>query len=66
MPENLHHAHEHNDKLLERICIGRRFRNDTERLERLFDRYTNMVAKPGTIKQAKAAPDKKSARKAAA
>ena len=36
MPENLRHAHERNDEVLERIYIGRRFRNDTERLEKLF------------------------------
>ncbi len=37
-------AHERNDEVLERIYIGRRFRNDTERLERLFDLYTKMTA----------------------
>lgn len=30
--------------MLERIYIGRRFRNDTERLEKLFDLYTKMTA----------------------
>ena len=45
MPENLRHAHERNDEVLERIYIGRRFRNDTERLEKLFDLYTRMTAK---------------------
>ncbi|UNU43503.1 class I SAM-dependent DNA methyltransferase [Sphingopyxis sp. YF1] len=45
MPENLRHAHEENDEVLERIYIGRRFRNDTERLEKLFDLYTKMTAK---------------------
>jgi hypothetical protein len=44
MPENLRHAHEQNDETLERICIGRRFRNDTERLEKLFEMYTRMTA----------------------
>ncbi|MFN3791561.1 class I SAM-dependent DNA methyltransferase [Massilia sp.] len=44
MPDNLRHAHERNDEVLERIYIGRRFRNDTERLEKLFDLYTQMVA----------------------
>lgn len=43
MPENLRHAHERNDEVLERIYIGRRFKNDTERLERLFDLYTKMT-----------------------
>ena len=63
MPENLRQAHEHNDEVLERIYIGRRFKNDTERLEKLFDLYTKMVAKASA---AKAAPAKRAARKAAA
>ena len=42
MPENLRAAHERNDEVLERIYIGRRFRNDTERLEKLFDLYISM------------------------
>ncbi len=37
-------AHERNDEVLERIYIGRRFRNDTERLEKLFELYTKMTA----------------------
>ena len=44
MPEDLRMAHERNDEVLERIYIGRRFRNDTERLEKLFDLYTKMTA----------------------
>jgi hypothetical protein len=48
MPENLRHAHERNDEVLERIYIGRRFKNDTERLEKLFDLYIKMTA--GTAK----------------
>lgn len=44
MPENLRRAHEQNDEVLERIFIGRRFKNDTERLEKLFDLYTKMIA----------------------
>jgi hypothetical protein len=43
MPENLCHAHEMNDETLECIYIGRRFRNDTERLEKLFNLYTQMI-----------------------
>src|SRR5690606_27949660 len=43
MPENLRHAHERNDEVLERIYIGRRFKNDTERLEKLFELYTKMT-----------------------
>lgn len=39
MPQDLRAAHDANDEVLERIYIGRRFRNDTERLERLFDLY---------------------------
>jgi hypothetical protein len=45
MPANLRAAHEHNDEVLERIYIGRRFRNDTERLEKLFEMYTKMTTK---------------------
>lgn len=44
MPENLRHAHERNDEVLERIYIGRRFKNDTERQEKLFDLYTKMTS----------------------
>ena len=45
MPENLRAAHAHNDEVLERIYIGRRFRNDTERLEKLFEMYTKLTTK---------------------
>ena len=48
MPEDLRHAHERNDEVLECIYIGRRFKNDTERLEKLFDLYTKMTASAGT------------------
>jgi hypothetical protein len=44
MPEDLSKAHARNDEVLERIYIGRRFKNDTERLEKLFDMYTKMTA----------------------
>lgn len=44
MPENLRAAHDRNDEVLERIYIGRRFKNDTERLEKLFNLYTKMSA----------------------
>ncbi|MHB0770966.1 class I SAM-dependent DNA methyltransferase [Bradyrhizobium sp. 1.29L] len=47
MPANLRAAHERNDEVLERIYVGRRFRNDTERLEKLFDLYTKMIASRG-------------------
>jgi hypothetical protein len=48
MPDNLRQAHERNDEVLERIYIGRRFKNDTERLEKLFELYTKMTAGDGT------------------
>ena len=43
-------AHERNDEVLERIYIGRRFKNDTERLEKLFELYTKMTARPAIKK----------------
>jgi hypothetical protein len=45
MPDDLRAAHDRNDEVLERIYIGRRFRNDTERLEKLFELYTKMTIK---------------------
>lgn len=54
MPADLREAHERNDEVLERIYIGRRFRNDTERLEKLFELYTKMAAAPGAAKKRKA------------
>jgi hypothetical protein len=42
---------ERNDEILERIYIGRRFKNDTERLEKLFDLYTKMTTQPEKPKQ---------------
>ncbi len=48
-------AHDRNDEILERIYIGRRFKNDTERLEKLFDLYTKMTSKPETAKKARKA-----------
>ena len=47
MPEDLHAAHERNDEVLERIFIGRCFKNDTERLEKLFELYTKMTKAKG-------------------
>jgi len=47
MPADLRETHERNDEVLERIYIGRRFRNDTERLEKLFELYTKMIASSG-------------------
>jgi hypothetical protein len=45
MPDDLRAAHDQNDETLERIYIGRRFKNDTERLEKLFEMYTKMTSK---------------------
>jgi len=50
MPANLREAHERNDETLERIYLGRRFKNDTERLEKLFELYTKMTASPTAAK----------------
>ncbi len=52
MPDNLRVAHERNDEVLERIYIGRRFKNDTERLEKLFELYTKMTASAPAAKKA--------------
>ncbi|MEG4427344.1 MULTISPECIES: DNA methyltransferase [unclassified Microcoleus] len=48
-------AHDRNDEILERIYIGRRFKNDTERLEKLFELYTKMTSQQ--------TPQKKSAKR---
>lgn len=53
MPDSLRVAHERNDEVLERIYIGRRFKNDTERLEKLFELYTKMAATPGKATRAR-------------
>lgn len=53
MPDDLRAVHDRNDEVLERIYIGRRFKNDTERLEKLFDMYSKMVATQGGVKKAK-------------
>ena len=45
MPDDLRAAHDRNDETLERIYIGRRFKNDTERLEALFAMYPEMTSK---------------------
>jgi len=44
-------AHDRNDEVLERIYIGRRFKNDTERLEKLFELYTKMTTQQASPKQ---------------
>ena len=53
MPADLRAAHERNDEVLERIYIGRRFKNDTERLEKLFELYTKMTAAAASAKAKK-------------
>jgi hypothetical protein len=54
LPSDLRDAHERNDETLERIYIGRRFRNDTERLEKLFELYTKMTTTVSTPRKAQA------------
>jgi hypothetical protein len=54
MPEDLRQAHERNDEVLERIYIGRRFKNDTERLEKLFELYSKMTESATLVRQGKA------------
>lgn len=44
MPGNLLDAHRALDDMLERLYIGRSFKNDTERLEHLFKLYADMTA----------------------
>jgi hypothetical protein len=55
MPDDLRRAHEENDEVFERIYIGRRFKNDTERLEKLFELYTKMTAAQPTKRKGDAA-----------
>jgi hypothetical protein len=56
MPEEVRRAHDVNDETVERIYIGRRFRNDTERLEKLFELYSKIMSeKPQPKKKAKRA-----------
>lgn len=59
MPENLRLAHDQNDEVIERIYIGRRFKNDTERLEKLFELYTKMTAAEKAKPAAKATRGRK-------
>jgi hypothetical protein len=51
MPDDLRAAHERNDETLERIYLGRRFKNGTERLETLFEHYTQMTAHEAPAKK---------------
>jgi len=50
MPDDLKRAHELNDETLERIYIGRRFKNDTERLEKLFEMYAKLTANDSKVR----------------
>lgn len=59
MPADLRAAHDRNDETLERIYLGRRFKNDTERLEKLFELYTKMTANAPAKKAAKKATGRK-------
>jgi hypothetical protein len=45
MPSNLRDAHRALDESLEKIYIGRPFKNDTERLEHLFKLYAEMTSR---------------------
>ena len=54
MPDDLRAAHDRNDEVLERIYVGRRFKNDTERLEKLFELYAEMTSENGTSGERKA------------
>jgi hypothetical protein len=51
MPPNLLKAHKDLDDTLEKIYIGRPFKNDTERLEHLFKLYVNMIKKEHVAKK---------------
>ena len=55
MPSDLRAAHENNDEAVERIYIGRKFRNDTERLEKLFELYSASL-QAGQVKKRSTAP----------
>lgn len=53
MPDDLRAVHRENDDLLETMYIGRPFRNDTERLERLFKLYAAKIKALDAAKPAK-------------
>lgn len=48
MPPDLRRAHDRNDETLERIYVGRTFKNDTERLEKLFELYSRISVQGAT------------------
>ncbi len=50
MPADLRAAHDRNDETLERIYIGRRFENDSEQLEKLFEIDTEMTEREAASK----------------
>lgn len=43
IPFNLLEAHKHNDEIVERILIGRKFKNDTERVLKLVELYKKLI-----------------------
>jgi hypothetical protein len=51
MPKDLCEAHDRNDEVLDRTYIGCRFKNDTERLEKLFELYTKMTTQQASAKK---------------
>ncbi|MEG4335232.1 MULTISPECIES: type IIL restriction-modification enzyme MmeI [unclassified Microcoleus] len=52
MPPNLRADHATPQKsLLDRIYLDRRFKNDTERLEKLFELYTKMTSQQASSKK---------------
>jgi len=50
MPSDLRQAHDRNDETLERIYVGRMFKNDTERLEKLFELYSRVSIKSAVVR----------------
>ena len=58
MPEDLKEAHDMNDEIVERIYIGRRFKNDSERLQKLFSMYVDLFERQA-IKKKKTAPKRR-------
>lgn len=45
MPDDLRAVHEWNDEVVERVFIGRKFKNDSERLEKLYEMYAKLTQK---------------------
>ena len=58
MPEDLKAAHDMNDEIVERIYIGRRFKNDSERLQKLFSMYADLLERQ-TVKKKETAPKRR-------